>query len=31
MLSGMLVKDDDFLEKVLYAAVVDRFGNRQHA
>lgn len=26
MLSDIRVKDDDFLEKILYAAVVDRFG-----
>ncbi|MGF6763750.1 hypothetical protein P3T24_004081 [Paraburkholderia sp. GAS33] len=28
MLSGMRVKDGDFLEKTLYAAVVERFGRR---
>ena len=28
MLSGMRVKDGDFLEKALYAAVVERFGRR---
>ncbi|MEW6340882.1 MAG: hypothetical protein AB1704_09390 [Pseudomonadota bacterium] len=28
MLSTIRVKDDDFLEKILYAAVVERFGRR---
>lgn len=27
LLSGISVKDDDFLEKILYAAVVERFGH----
>jgi hypothetical protein len=29
VLSGIRVKDDDFLEKVVYAAVVNRFGTRR--